>query len=154
MCGDAGCTINPLIVIFPSPTAICCPYDPRLHVFPTRHSSVHHPTLCVLPPFIYHIHNYPPHIALPLDVITSPLNQSTLLHLLSKFLAFLAFIAFKGLKRPKKAEKKLLPNDLELSNLVRNQIWSIYSLHTVHTAQIYIFLPKILCGANVYTTYI
>ena len=106
MCGDAGCTINPLIVIFPSPTAICCPYDPRLHVFPTRHSSVHHPTLCVLPPFIYHIHNYPPHIALPLDVITSPLNQSTLLHLLSKFLAFLAFIAFKGLKRPKKAEKK------------------------------------------------
>ena len=106
MCGDAGCTINPLIVIFPSLTAICCPYDPRLHVFPTRHSSVHHPTLCVLPPFIYHIHNYPPHIALPLDVITSPLNQSTLLHLLSKFLAFLAFIAFKGLKRPKKAEKK------------------------------------------------
>ena len=79
-------------------------YLPRLHVFPTRHSSVHHPTPCVLPPFIYHIHNYPPHIAL--DVITSPLNQSTLLHLLSKFLAFLAFIAFKGLKRPKKAEKK------------------------------------------------
>ena len=34
------------------------------------------------------------------------LNQSILLHLLSKFLAFLAFIAFKGLKRPKKAEKK------------------------------------------------
>ena len=34
------------------------------------------------------------------------LNQSVLLHLLSKFLAFLAFIAFKGLKRPKKAEKK------------------------------------------------
>ena len=106
MCGDAGCTINPLIVIFPSPTAICCPYDPRLHVFPTRHSSVHHPTPCVLPPFIYHIHNYPPHIAVPLDVITTPLNQSTLLYLLSKFLAFLAFIAFKGLKRPKKARKK------------------------------------------------
>ena len=34
------------------------------------------------------------------------LNQSSLLHLLSKFLAFLAFIAFKGLKRPKRAEKK------------------------------------------------
>ena len=54
MCGDAGCTINLLIVIFPSPNAICCPYDPRLHVSPTRHSSVHHPTPCVLPPFIYH----------------------------------------------------------------------------------------------------
>ena len=34
------------------------------------------------------------------------LNQSVLIHLLSKILAFLAFIAFKGLKRPKKAEKK------------------------------------------------
>ena len=34
------------------------------------------------------------------------LNQSALIHLLSKILAFLAFIAFKGLKRPKKAEKK------------------------------------------------
>ena len=48
------------------------------------------------------------------------LNQSVLIHLLSKILAFLAFIAFKGPKRPKKAEKKLLPNDLELSNLARN----------------------------------
>ena len=53
------------------------------------------------------------------------LNQSALIHLLSKILAFLAFIAFKGLKRPKKAEKKLLPNDLELSNLARNQIKKI-----------------------------
>ena len=34
------------------------------------------------------------------------LNQSVLIHLLSKILAFLAFVAFKGLKRPKKAEKK------------------------------------------------
>ena len=117
MCGDAGCTINPLIVIFPSPNAICCPYDPRLHVSPMHHSSVHHPTPCVLPPFIYH--NYSPHIALPLDFIPSPLYRSVLLHLLSKFLAF---IALKGLKRPKKAKKKLLPNDLELSNLGRNQI--------------------------------
>ena len=38
---------------------------------------------------------------------------------------FLAFIAFKGLKRPKKAKKKLLPNDVELSNLARNQIKKI-----------------------------
>ena len=53
------------------------------------------------------------------------LNQFVLLHLLSKFLAFLAFIAFKGLKRLKKAKKKLLPNDLELSNLARNQIKKI-----------------------------
>ena len=50
------------------------------------------------------------------------LNQSILIHLLSKILAFLAFIAFKGPKRPKKAKKKLLPKDLELSNLARNQI--------------------------------
>ena len=50
------------------------------------------------------------------------LNPSVLIHLLSKILAFLAFIAFKGPKRPKKAEKKLLPKDLELSNLARNQI--------------------------------
>ena len=51
------------------------------------------------------------------------LNQSVLLHLLSKILAFLVFMAFKGLKRPKKAKKKFfLPNNLELSNLARNQI--------------------------------
>ena len=50
------------------------------------------------------------------------LNQSVLLHLLSKILAFLAFMAFKGLKRPKKAENVFLPNNLELSNLARNQI--------------------------------
>ena len=45
------------------------------------------------------------HIRLKLKIFYS-LNQSVLIHLLSKILAFLAFIAFKGLKRPKKAEKK------------------------------------------------
>ena len=50
------------------------------------------------------------------------LKQSVLIHLLSKILAFSAFVAFKGLKRPKKAKKKLLPEDSELPNLARNQI--------------------------------
>ena len=49
MCGDAGCTINPLIVNFPSPTAICLPYDPPPSCTPNMSlpPPMHRPSPCV-----------------------------------------------------------------------------------------------------------